>query len=393
MTSELLAGVAKAPLDACAREPLEARLAHYDREYRRALRNLARRSREFGDLLYTFPGAAMALVGGRAPAAGRKQAERMLDDGRPLAEVAKALGLPMWLKRLPPEAFDGPPGAVPDGQDFACRIVNHLPRSVGESAAWLRLVTFGAEACNPAFALWLAQRPFEGQAPEGGPRLVPLAAYAWFSGQGNAQARKLMAWPWHKKMAFANAASELNAWIERLVLGYCVEGAGAPQSWPQSAQMDNYCFAPLYSLQELSDEAKVMRNCLANYAAQAAAGHCLIYSIRRDGVSVANMEVRLDRYGRLVITQLLGAGNAQSSPDVKWAAEVWLARQTAFKMALRKPTGTDAWEQLQILAHRWEKIWRPYLEAKPQYAKLLGTPCRVTLLRLRNDAKALAQWA
>jgi hypothetical protein len=399
MTVGTYACAASAGQGGGAREPLEARLARYEGQFQRSLHDMAQRSRALGDLLYTFPGAAMTMAGGGLSPADRLRAGRLLEEGRPLAEAAGALGLPMWLKRLPPEAFSGPPGPLPGGEDFSRRIVNHLPQSPKGSAAWLRRVAFGAEACNPDFALWLAQQSFSGKGsgqgagqdarkgPEGGPQLAPLAAYAWFSGKDNAHARRLINRRWNGKMSFAMAVRELRVWLERLVLGYCAGGDSG------GVHINAYYFTPLYTSEELSAEAAVMKNCLAQYASRVAAGQCQIYSIRRGGYSVANMELRLHAGRELRIAQLRGPGNVAPSSEVQSAAEVWLGQWKGLAPPLLLPGEANPWGRMKIAASRWKRIWGPYLEARPRYVERLRKPGEQTLIWLCEDVRALERWS
>ena len=72
---------------------LETQIKRYHRSYRRRLRKLVRHSSRLGDLAYTFPAAAFALVSGRATPDRRGEAVRMVIDGRSLKDVAAILDL------------------------------------------------------------------------------------------------------------------------------------------------------------------------------------------------------------------------------------------------------------------------------------------------------------
>ena len=56
-----------------------------------------------------------------------------------LAEVAAAADMPLWLRKLPPEALSRPIAKLPDGKSFRRQIANHLP-SRKVAAIWLQAV-------------------------------------------------------------------------------------------------------------------------------------------------------------------------------------------------------------------------------------------------------------
>ncbi len=193
-------------------EPVHLRIRRFPRGYRRRLRKLVRGSKPLADLLYTFPGAAFVFAAPCRAAATLTEARLRLDGGRSLAEVAAALGLPMWLRRLPPEAFAAPLGTLPDAADFGRAIVNLVPADPEATAAWLQRVSFAAEACDDGFAIWLARHRIEVPAGSYRTPLLPLAAFAWFSAQPHTAARRLIRRPWHGRMRLSAAILEANEW-------------------------------------------------------------------------------------------------------------------------------------------------------------------------------------
>src|SRR5262249_31405214 len=158
-----------------ARE-LESQIRRFPRSFRRRLRKLVRGSSRLGDLLYSFPGLAFVLAAGGRPHVARGRAVELVKEGQSLSKVASALDLPLWMRRLPPEAFSEPFGMVPGNEAFGRRIVNEIPDKPDITAMWLRWVLFGAEACGEGFALWLAkQRIYQAEDADRVP-LLPLAA-------------------------------------------------------------------------------------------------------------------------------------------------------------------------------------------------------------------------
>ena len=123
---------------------------------RRSVRAFIATSPRAADLANVFPGAAYVIATKAAPEADIDKAMRLTLDGAPLRDVARTLGLPLWLRRLPPEAFRVAPGPLPCSEMFTRRIANHLPAATDESAFWLASVAFAAKACDEYFSLWLA---------------------------------------------------------------------------------------------------------------------------------------------------------------------------------------------------------------------------------------------
>ena len=67
----------------------------------------------------------------------------MVKEGRDLKRVARVLGLPLWTRRLPPEAFRAPFGDLPDGEVFNRKIVNLIPRDPGSGCNVANLAASG----------------------------------------------------------------------------------------------------------------------------------------------------------------------------------------------------------------------------------------------------------
>ena len=135
---------------------LQTQIKSYHRSYRRRLRKLVRHSSRLGDLAYTVPAAAFALESGRVTPDRRGEAVRMVIDGRSLKDVAAILDLAAWTRRLPPEAFRRPLGALPEGVRFARKVGGRVPADPRAVAPWLAAIEAGYDVADENFALWLA---------------------------------------------------------------------------------------------------------------------------------------------------------------------------------------------------------------------------------------------
>src|SRR5262249_4798795 len=106
------------------------------------IRALADRDRRLAELAVTFPGLLFAL-------ATREDdgtfAIGLAIRGAPLKYVATAAGVPLWLRRLPPEAFVAPLDRLPNDERFRLRIANWFPRSPKIAASWLAAVRMAAD--------------------------------------------------------------------------------------------------------------------------------------------------------------------------------------------------------------------------------------------------------
>lgn len=364
---------------------LETQIKRFERSYRRRLRKFTRTSSRHGDLLFTFPAAAFALVSGRGTADQRAEATRMVRDGASLAHLSAALELPTWMRRLPPEAFQRPLGTIATSQSFDRKIAGRVPQEANRAAPWVQALEVGLEAADEDFAFWLAgQRiyaaPFAGAAP-----MRPLAIYAWFSRQSDVRGRRLMDKAWNRQMKFPAAVREMCAWYDRVVADLCradlTRGPGRYSR--RRRRRDGYVMVPLRSAAELSEEGQVMNNCVGSYWGMVAARECAIYSVRRGNHRVATMEVRWHG-GAPRIWQLEGPGNVLSDPVIWDVANAWLAEQDGFFHA--SPSGIA---NMSVDATRWKALWLPYVNAKGTKALSLERPDQRALGHLLSDIEQL----
>ena len=136
----------------------------------------------------------------------------MVYDGVPLREVADVLGLPWWLRKLPPRAFAAPLPKFPLDQDFTFRISNLIPRDEHFLPIWLTHVGHACEASGPAYALWVA-RQTELTDPVGDMFRL-MAAWAWFSQRDELPGHRLLRRPWsvgHELQAGARGTGRMAA--------------------------------------------------------------------------------------------------------------------------------------------------------------------------------------
>jgi hypothetical protein len=71
---------------------------------------------------------------------------------RALADVAAAADVPLWLRRLPTEAFTRRIARLPESKAFGRQIANHLP-SRRSGPFWLRAVADMNDVANETAAI------------------------------------------------------------------------------------------------------------------------------------------------------------------------------------------------------------------------------------------------
>jgi len=264
---------------------LEKQIRRFAKTYQRRLRKLVKTSSRLGDLLYSFPAAAFAIVSGYGDHNRRGDAVRLVKDGASLKMVAGALELPLWTRRLPPEAFVRELQDLPDGPDFNRKIANLIPKDPEAATMWLAWLQAARTGCDDDFALWLASQKIYasgwhcGQAPT---PVLPLATFAWFSSRGDRPARRLMETPWHRKMGLGAAIKGMAGWFERVLLDLTrADAKRGPGRYSKRRAGSQYNLVPLVTARELYEEGEAMNHCGATYALAVAQGHCMIFSVRR----------------------------------------------------------------------------------------------------------------
>src|SRR5690606_8046433 len=106
-------------------ERVERSLACFRPEIQSRVRTLAARHPWLADLAISFPGLLFALAFPRR-AASSEHALSLVLSGASLCTAAATAGVPMWLRRFPPEAFVKPIPELPDSRQFRLRVANHF---------------------------------------------------------------------------------------------------------------------------------------------------------------------------------------------------------------------------------------------------------------------------
>jgi hypothetical protein len=360
---------------------VDALINRFDPARRAGVRRLVKKSPRALDLVVAFPGALYALAGLHGTLRRRQKALELIATGAPLREVAVAIDLPLWLRRLPPEAFSGRLSALPKSDIFARRIANHLPTSAENSAFWLSSVLFGAQACDDYFALWLAQQAIFMEAGEPGHLFGLLAAYAWFSSADATRARSLIVVPWRPEMALDTAVCAAKSWLNRMRLVLQLREGVLTDPWLAPGEVRGFSFVPLLDHVAILAEAHGMQNCADQYADRLVRDKCRLFSVRRRGTRVATLEIgpHPREAGVLAISQLKARHNLPASAEVWQAAHLWMGGQKDIKRIAsgaqtERPFDNATWTAL-MAAYRADKggaPWIPERAGKDTFSSIDG---------------------
>lgn len=340
-------------------EPLEALVQRFQAPARREIRRLVRTSPRLADLASVFPGALYALAMRRGPAAARLSALGLIEAGAQLKTVARRLDLPMWLRKLPPEAFELLPDALPQSESFNRKIVTRTPAIAAESAFWLRSVLFAERACHEDFAVWLADQPIFADSGDAEKMIAVVAAYAWYSSQPQADAHKLIVVPWRPEIAFDTALCAAKSWFNRVRLVLQLRPGTMADPWLKPGAAMGYTFEPLLNQEDILAEAQAMQNCADQYAERLVRDKCRLFSVKRNGLRAATLEIgpHQREAGVLAITQLKSRHNMAASTEIWQAAYTWMASQRDLKRIPPLSVADRSFEQ-----KAWNDLMQPYRE-------------------------------
>ncbi len=333
----------------------QRRLDSFHPSYRRFVRDLSNCASEIEDLAESFPALLFALSTGYGSSARRDRSFALICRGASLRQAADALGLPWWLRKLPPQAFVEPLPSLPTGEDYGLRISSLIPRAPEAAAHWLKRVSHAQLAAGSEYALWLARQPE--LASWSDDLFELLAAWAWYSQRPGLLGHRLLRRPWGAEMSFKRAREEVGAWRQRLRLSEYL-GTGIERPWLADGVVSGFSFVALRTIEDFIDESAALDNCLDQYADQLSAGQSAIFSIRKGPRRVACVEIGLhgEEATMPTIVQLRGARNRRAAPEVWQATFAWLGGQ---RLEPLSPERHAPKPMKRVAARRL--LWEPYL--------------------------------
>ena len=347
------------------------RLNAFPQPYRKYIAGLTSCAPAVEDLADSFPALLFALATGYSNARRRQAAFEAIVAGHPLKIAAGCLDLPLWLRRLPAQAF-----ALPTDTEFTAAAVNRIPDHPRDAAFWFERTIVSHRLAGRDFALWCLREP----------RLLPphtsdedmqwLLAWAWASLTPSFAGHRLLRGTWSPAFGWKRARDEVAIWRKRIDLIGALAGLQR-DAWLQDASIAGLDIVALSSVEDFVAESVAMENCLDQYAAHLAYGRVRIFSIRKEGRPVADVEVlRPDASNAPCISQIRGPRNRRAPPTVWQAVHAWLAGQS-FRPTDMEPTSAQATREA------FRAFWQPYVVA----AESAGLPPHVLARVLGRDAR------
>jgi hypothetical protein len=357
---------------------LERRFKRYCPHYQGAVRALASRHPRVADLALSFPTLLFALAAPRRGLDPARAINRAIEGAR-LAEVATAADVPLWLRRLPPEAHACRLGPLPDSPSLRRQIANHLPsRKVAQK--WLRAVSEIADVAGEDAAIWIAREIVREPRRVKLDRLRLVGLWTWFSNRPGTFGHSMIDKRWMPDVRFQSALDAADDWRTTITLHANLGRAPLAEQWLRPGRVCGYDFHPLASAREIAEEATAMSNCLRTYGDNLAHNRCRLWSLRKDGQRVATLQLAFrfdDPLPSLV--QLKAAGNSQAPREVWLAAHHWLAQHDLQQI---DPT-QRRWNSVPLDRTTWISLWRPYWLARRQFPSWLPlAPSRIVLRKL-----------
>lgn len=333
-----------------AQRRLEKQLRRFDKRYRTPLTSMASRHRRLADLAFSFPALLFALCVRRKGFPASAVIDAVIR-GDSLKDVAALAGLPLWLRKLPPEMFVGPIPRLPDGEVFRRRISNALPKRKSAKRRWLAIVVFTAYWGGEDFAIWAAAQLAKPKA-RGRGDWARLSLWAWHSLRPELPASRLIATPWTPAIAIGSARDAARAWLSA-VNAQLAGLPAAPPILPRELRVVNgYAFQPIVTREEVIAEADAMENCMRDYLDEVADGTVAFWSVRQGGARSAVLAVERSQWNPIPrIMEMRAKANDDPPPEVWRAAARWLSGHDL--VAACAPGS-------KLESGSWRDIWKPY---------------------------------
>lgn len=338
----------------------ERRLARFSDRHRATVETLARRHLYLSDLAVCFPALLFALAVPRRGFDPEPVIKRVIA-GEKLADLARAAGVPAWMRALMPELLTAPLPVLPDGEVFRCQIANHLPRSPRYARIWLEAVAEAARWGHEELAVWIA-REIVANSRKGWPKRARLLClWSWYTSAAGTRGHAFIGEPWTPRLSYSTARKLAEEWCAEVSLHLWLGQASIVDVWLKPGVVDGFEFVPLRSVEEIAAEASAMKNCLRGYGRRLVHGHCRLWSIRRAGERIANVEIRRLHRSRVpCILQLRGKKNTETSDELYAAVTRWIGGQD--RLVIKRDAIRSA--RSLIDPEHWRAFWRPYWLAK-----------------------------
>ncbi|MFV0296335.1 MAG: PcfJ domain-containing protein [Hyphomicrobiaceae bacterium] len=352
------------PLQETVAERRLRRLNSFPPPFRKYIAGLTSCAPAVEDLADSFPALLFAMSTGYGTVRRRQAAFEAVAAGHSLRQVAEILDLPIWLRRLPAQAMTQPLPMLPTDDRFGTGLLSRMPLHPGEAAIWFDRVLIAYRLVGREFAMWVMQES----------RLMPphttdedlqwLLAWAWTSENPAFAGHYLLRGGWNANIGWKRSRDELAIWRKRIdLIGALAVTTRDP--WFPNGGCDGLDIVGLNTVSDFINESAAMENCLDQYAAHLAYGRVRIFSVRKNGKPVANVEITIknDNARKPCLSQIRGPRNRRAPPSIWQAVNVWLASHPERTLDIN-PTPPQATREA------FHHFWRPYVQA----AEAAGLP-------------------
>ncbi len=365
-------------------KPVVDQLKRFPEEHQEGLQLMAESCMKLRDLLHSFPAAAYAIVTEFGDQSDRSKAIRLIKNGQPLRLVAEALGLPYWMRKVPPEALKYNLVPFPDDLQFHRHISGTMPSDIDALANWLIWVPEAARLVDNDFAYWIAKQSMLSNDVGTPDNLLPLALYAWYSGKPESYAGGFIDTKWDKTMAFDGVLHLVRSWLNKIRIEVLAGTKGITNTWLKPGHAHGYDFVPLMTQADLNKEGEVLDHCVASYMNEVVQNNCRIFGIRQGDKHVATLDIRVHEIheGIPVIEQLSAFDNEEAPPEIWRATFEWLSRQQEYNL----PDAGSIPDPDEFI---WKCLWSPYWSEKGKVPLLPEGPDRYSLQALENCLNTL----
>lgn len=344
-------------------------LERYPEKQRATVKTVAALHPRLADLALSFPALLFALAVRRRGIDGQGIIARVIA-GEGLAPLAAAARLPLWTRKLKPEACYGFMPDLPDGELFRRQIGSFLNRIKPENQyRFIACLSVAWRWHSDGFAAWIARAMAEhpDMVRAGETRIIAL--WAWHSNRPDTIGFRLTEAQWHPGMSFGVARVAATDWLDALCMHFCVAQPRLQAAWMEEREVDGFQFVHIESVEELVAEATAMRNCLRNFDTDVGANRMQVYGIRRNGRRVAVLSVRRSQWNPAPVLDELKAPCNEDAPSEVWAA----AARWFFGHKLAAMTADKPWTALPETPPQklWEAMWKPYWQHRGIIPRLL----------------------
>lgn len=256
----------------------------------------------------------------------------MIEDGKPLTEIAEKMGASMWLRKVKPQ-----------NTVFLQRFVSitdtffreYLPHKTMQQYRYLRYSPVGRGMyLNLTVEHWVMKNiPLTEKSEKLNVDVAHVRDYIYSSIRENADFKINCSWKtaleradeWTRQLNRQRAQDQLLA-DEKRREEY---NKPFPAQWIEDDETNGYKFKYLNNEQALINEGRAMEHCVASYAWRCRDNNCQIYSVTKNGKRIGTLELIEGFPVKFMVNQFRGKCNSKPENDANIAVSTWLQNHYA----------------------------------------------------------------